>query len=382
MPYYADMARANTYTWLSLDEWAKIMGYNRWLFNGFRQFPETIGEECHDVWYQYPEQYDSMSREELADAIKEAESVLSNFLGYNLLPEWNEDTVRPPRYYRPGYYHSLDVYGKSKSVPVKHKHLLQVGVQRKVFLGQVEVSRVDNDSDGFAETMQVTLPDVVPDLNQVRIFFPDKRGSLKWEIRPVEFLDINTCEFPAYLGVKPEMSQGIVTDVLDPYNDAVYLENVDVYQIYNDTSQAIQLIYQSAPCDSFNLSSIETGAYVMKDRVVYNPRLFSRYCQADPDLVKIFYYSGYRDDQADRPNVELADYWKRAIAYFAVSFFHKESRSCCGGNQSELVSKWADDLSKTTENRSYFMTEFLANNPFGLTTRGAYYAYTKARNKR
>ncbi|MHC4709558.1 MAG: hypothetical protein ACYTA3_03815, partial [Planctomycetota bacterium] len=84
------MARASTYTLLSLDRWAAIMGINGAHFNGAAAsavMPYT--DCCTDIWFQYDWQFHSrVGREELARAIAASERDIAEVLGYWPAPTW------------------------------------------------------------------------------------------------------------------------------------------------------------------------------------------------------------------------------------------------------------------------------------------------------
>lgn len=379
------MARANTYTWLPLDTWARMFSYNAWLFNGFRQPPASVGTECHDIWYQYPEQYDTLSREELAIAIQQAEVQIANFVGYNLLPDWNNEILKPPRYHKAEFSSSLSVQGYPKSVGLKRKHLWNLGIKTKAFLGNTPVVRVDKDGDGFFETAQITIPDSV-DADQIRIYYPSQNGEDSWEIRPTRLANTTTLEVPVYMIPKWERLEGFNPTPIDPLDDTAYLETVDIYQVYTNTEVQIELLWNQCVCDEPCVLGASSNCGYIKDYrlgyVVYNPAVYTNCgCRNDPDHIKIYYQSGQTANDV-RPSQVLDPYWVGPIAYLAPSFFNQEARNCCDGKQTTLVSKWAEDFTLNDGNRTYFTTEFMANNPFGIMTKGAYYAYTRARTKR
>lgn len=379
------MARAKTYTWLPLDVWARMLGYNLWLFNGFRQPPSTVGTQCHDIWYQYPEQYETISREELAIAIKQAETQLANFVGYNLLPDYNHEIVKPPRFHKPEYRSALTAMGTAKSVNLTRKYLIDLGVKSKVFLDNVEVVRIDKDGDGFPETGRITIPATIPP-DQVRIYYPGQNGEDCWEIRPTELINNTTLEVPVYLIPQWERLEGISPIPIDHLDDTAYLNSVDIYQVYTDTTTQVELLWDGCNCSTPCLVDSREGcAYIMDHKlgyITYNPTFQSRCsCCNDPDHIKVYYKSGYTQN-SPRPSQELDPFWQAPIAYFAISFFNELARDCCDGKQSTLVSQWGEDFAVNNKNRSYFTTQFMVNNPFGVSTKGAYFAYIRARTKR
>jgi hypothetical protein len=84
------MARAEPSTLLALDRYAQIMGINPAHFNGGAGADIMILKNaCADVWPQHTWQSpDRVSRDDLADAIREAEEDLARAVGYYAAPMW------------------------------------------------------------------------------------------------------------------------------------------------------------------------------------------------------------------------------------------------------------------------------------------------------
>ena len=105
------MARASTYTLLSLDRFAQILGIDPAHFNqcGAPSLdPAVFPEEgrCSDVWFQYDwQKNDRVSRETLARAIKAAEDDIAKVLNYYPAPLWFTNEVHTyPRFARRNRY--------------------------------------------------------------------------------------------------------------------------------------------------------------------------------------------------------------------------------------------------------------------------------------
>ena len=376
------MAIAQTRTWLPLDTWAKIMGYNPWTFNGFAQFPNTLGEPCSDVWIQEPGQQATMSREELAIAIREAENMVSEFVGYKLLPDWDSDLVIPPRFNTPPYFSSATTYSRPKSVRVKEKYLIQLGVERRHFLQNVAIVRVDLDNDGFAETGRITIAETTLDPNQVRIFYPDQDGDEMYEIRPVKSKGGGIFEFPMYLVPQLDLIMTpIVADPLDVADPNNFLATVDVYQVYNDTTTPVTLLYNGGDCATCEETSTAICGTIENEKLGY----VNYITYTDPDKIRVNYLAGWQGRKG-RPLLDLDPYWQTTIAYLAPSLFAQPVQSCCGGNQAAKVSYWANDVRKLEVGdgtaKIGFVTQFVLENPFGILTNGAWYAFNRCRIKR
>lgn len=379
------MARANTVTWLPLDSWARNMGINGFLFNGFARPPQTVGDACQEVWYQSPLQYDDISREDLAIAIHQAEQVISEYVGYNLMPDWDIEVHTPPRYYKRENTSVLNIQGRPKSIEVDKKYVIQTGIKAKNLLAAgVTVNIVDNDGDGFNETAQITIADYGLDTNQIRLYYPGENGEDEWEIRPVKFVSDTVIEFPAYQIPIRTVESITAPDPLDPGDTANYLSTVDVYQVYNDMTEPLELIYdRDRVCAGCSQFSTPTCGYVQDEKygfITYNPNLYSPYCRYEPDRVRIPYFSGYRRLSATRNIAELDSYWVGPIAKLAVGFLQGFIMNC--RNEPMTLNEWADDLLLRNDRRTYMINEFIINNPFGIITKGAYFAYMRAKTRR
>jgi len=141
-----------------------------------------------------------------------------------------------------------------------------------------------------------------------------------------------------------------------------------------------------SPCD---LVSVANCGYVRDGElgyVVYNNASATYNILAtnrDPNQIELNYFSGHRNRRLSRPLAELDPYWKTAIAYLATAFLDRPIPNSCDGNQPLVASQWQIDLAMSAKGLpSYFVTPFIVENPFGVTTRGAWHAYNKARNKR
>jgi hypothetical protein len=370
------MARSETYTWLPLDEWAKIMGYNRWEFNGFAKWPSDQ-RSCGNVWFQHPEMTDFVTKDELSESIKLAETVIGEYVGYNLLPTWDSAEVQPPRFRVPGYQSNVNVFNRAKSVKLPKAHVYALGQETKaVITAGVAVVRVDRDGDGFAETATVTTTLTDINVNEIRVYYPGESGADGWEIRPIKITG-NVIEFPVWLIPKRNLIDGLNPIDLDPSNTANYLTTVDVYRVYNDTTTQATLVYNQGLCveDGCAYETASNCGYVQNGELGYV--VYNRYGYREPDQLWINYYSGWRGNNV-RPLVTLDPYWASAVAYLAVSLLDKPLHNVAGGIESQLPSRWQEMLGERNTTKSYAVSQFMAENPFGILTQGAWFAYQRA----
>jgi hypothetical protein len=395
------MARADIVTWLALDEFAQIIGLNPLYFAGFSSasFPNNV---CGDVFFQYDWQHsDRLGRETIAMAIQQAEKEMAQEAGFNLMPDWT--VAERIEYPKPGMPGVVGMDGRNprgflKSVEAGRGHLISGGIKTKALLqAGVVVNRSDLDGDGYAETCTVSCPVTFTGIDEVRIYYSTKSGADAWEIRPATVsisagaatILFKSWQIPAwekleYLNVSP----------LDADTAANYEATVDVYRVYNDPSTQLQFLWEGTPdtccgtCVACQFSS-QAGCFHLRDprlgMLVPAPGSWNASTQTfdsaewsacrEPDQVRLWYISGYIDDKVARPYVELAPYWKYAVAYFACSKFE---RAVCGcSNVNQFVEKWRRDGAFTSQQEGGFtMTAELAANRLG-TSMGALYAYRR-----
>ena len=289
------MARASINTLLPLDSWAELLGYDRYHFNNIFVSDCKVGDNCGAFWHQTTEQSDYVSRESLAYAIMNAEIMISDYVGYNLLPSWDQEELSPEPYYNPRYKSNFTTQLTPKSLQVGKRHLIAAGIMAKEVIEEdVLITRVDKDGDGFAETVQVFIDLSLVNLQEVRVYYPLEEGSDEWEIRPLKVYT-DRIEFPVWLIVKRQLIEEICPEPLDGKDTNIYLEEVDVYRVFNDTDVQARLIYHPSsipcpvePCE--NVVSLGDCVYINDKKlgyVVYNPQFLN-----EPDKVDLQYYSG------------------------------------------------------------------------------------------
>ena len=399
------MAVSEIKTWLSLDEWAKIIGVNPMHFNGLSStlFNNNV---CGDVWFQYAWQNsDRVGRDDLALAIQEAEQQISKEVGYNLMPDWTvEERLNYKRPIVPGAYNlsGTNPRGMLKSVELRKGHVISGGVRAKtaIELGSAVV-RSDPNGDGYSELCTVSVATTVTDENEIHAYYVGKSGADKWEIRPIDVsisVGVATITFKSW-----QIVEGSDFDTFDAEakdGDAVgsYETTIDVYRVYNDPATQTQFMWENSPslnccstCDACTFGT-QAGCFHLRD-----PRLgFAVPAPAswdsteeefvastwsacrEPDQVRFWYYSGFQDKSLDRYNVTMSSYWKYAVAFFAAS---KLDRPVCGcSNVSQFIDRWRFDMMTSSYSDgtgvSIQVTPEQLSNRLG-TSRGALYAWKR-----
>lgn len=394
------MARADTYTWLPLDDFSAIIGINPLAWNGLSSnlFNNNV---CGELFFQFDWQHsDRIGRDTIARAIREAELEMAAEAGFNLMPDWTtEERLTYPQPAMPGVYnmYGTNPRGMLNSVELRKGYVISGGVRAKsaIQVGAAVV-RSDQDTDGYSETCTVTVPTTVTDEDEIHAFYPGKDGSDTWEIRPINVTLSGgnaIITFKAWQITAANQMDRLDAEPLDASLAASYETAVDVYRVYNDPSTQLQFMWENdgywnscGTCEACQFST-QAGCFHLREHriglVVPAPASWDSRaeefttqewtaCRA-PDQIRFWYYSGWQGQGLARPRATLDPYWKNAIAYYAASKF---DRSVCGcSNVQQFIDKWRRDAAfSSQEEGGWTMTPEQAGNKLG-TTLGALYAY-------
>lgn len=396
------MARANTLTKLSLDDWARIMGVHPLHFN---QVYVNIPTVCAQPWLQHEWQNeDRVGREAVARAIAQAEANLEAHLNYRLAPSWEIDEWRPTiRPWRPELinYSVTDVRGFSQVVISNWKHAISGGIRSKTLVAAgVAVTFTDADSDSYLETATATQVVTFPSACEVRAYLPGRAGADEYEIRPID-VSIDAATGIATLTMRREqLVNPDLTSILEPDatgllgTDAANFETtIDIYRVYNDPQQQVQFLWEpfgNVCCAGSGCAqcayNVQLGCLMIREdpkhgMFSYRPGTWNATTlefdsaawsvQREPDLVRLWYYAGARDKSLTCPTVEMSEDWKRVVAYYAAALLDRPICDC--NNIRAWVENWRRDLAIPGEERLRVSKADLEN-PFG-TRRGAVNAW-------
>ena len=396
------MARSHIKTWLSLDEFGQIIGLSPFGLNQLSHPTLQTNNVCAETFFQQSWQNaDRVGRDDIAQAIYEAEQEISREVGYNLMPEWTLDERQPyPRDLRPATFgNALNVRLLNKSVETSKGHVISGGFRRKVLVqAGATITTSDVDSDGFAETCTVIVPVTITNTSEIHLFYPAQSGEDAWEIRPIKVAISGgqaTITFKRWQVAAANQMDSFEANVLDATDNDSYETTVDVYYVYNDHSTQAAFLWENEGCSDccgscaacqFGSQSacfhtrdpqmgfvVPTPATWDADAESFTSALWAT-CR-EPDQVRLWYYSGYVDQHLARPYAELSPYWKAAVAYFAAAKF---DRPVCGcSNVSEFISKWRRDAAFNSEDGGSFnLTAEQGSNKLG-TSAGALYAWRR-----
>lgn len=417
------MARAEVRPKLPLDTWFKLMGLNPLHANGIyiEDRPPAV---CESPWLQFAWQSgDRVGREELAEAIAQAEADIEAYLGYRLLPSWEEDewhaTIRP---LRKDLFNitGTDIRGFAQTVQAKWGHMVSGGVRASApLVDGVDaplVSWTSPDGDDYNELGTVTATvDAGQDPCEIRMYFPVSNvmvgtgGGDQWEIRPINVSIAGTTvtiTFRRELCVKPELQLDIVPPAddshlrgVDGLVDANFLDVFDVYRVRNDPQTQALIHWEplGIGCDSCNGTGCAACEYAVQTAcliargdlknslMAYKPATWNAATASfdsdeltvarQPDGTRLWYYAGLREQGLSCPTVEMTPYWQRIVAYYASAVLDRMVCACT--NVHEFVEYWQKDMAISGE-EGFRIPDSVLDNPFG-TRRGALYAWQRVK---
>jgi hypothetical protein len=405
------MARADTPTLLSLDDFAKVMGINPAHFNGAAGVDTMpiVDNACNDLWPQDAWQAgDRVSRDELAQEIANAEQDIADYLNYWPAPVWVAQENHPyPRHHRPDVIRAggYDVRGYRIGINTNYGYVIAPGQRATSLVGDsVAVVLSDADGDGYDETATVTTATTLTDECEVKVYFEDKGAAQEWEIRPARTRTIAGGNFIATFWtwqlIDPDLWDALPTvegqSAINWTVAANIVDNVDVYREYNDTTTQSALFYwepRTQPLDwAANLNcgcgssscaacalTTQSGCLHVRNPVtgivVPQPATYDDDDAAwgadcwtecrDPDIVQLWYYAGQYDDRWRRSEAcePLSRWWQQTIAWMATARLERPFCSC--KNLTALAERLRADVAALSEQQSFAVsTEELAN-PFG-----------------
>lgn len=404
---------------LSLEAWRKIVGYHPW---HFWQLSDTdklrVTSACNDVVFEYPWQSaDGVGRDDVRQAIENAEALLAQHLHFWPAPKYIETTLQYPVYHNrnvkrlaPG-----DEYARWLNVQLPDGGYVQaLGVEAKTHLGDAVVTLSDEDGDGVSETFTTAaVATTETDTDNIAVYFitADRLDDDldRWRIEPVQVTISGgsvIIKGKAWQIVKPIQYEGVDEDSLDPATAGVLAASLAIYTRKTNpdgatasTSQA-KLIWETEPypawavcCgsdtafdDELDPAALATATaragirdartgLVYFGRATYNATV-GQWQAVDwglcrpPDRVTLRYLAGYACTRG-----EMDKRFQVAVARLAAAELARPICACDRANR-ELY-RWQYDLAQSSGNddEAYgFSPEADLNNPFG-TRRGHVHAW-------
>ncbi len=249
--------RASIYTHLSLYEWGKALGIHPFeLAQVGAGFPGNRGAQCPHVFYQYQYQKDFLSREEVAQAIVDAENMVAHELNYWPAPHYTVDEVIPyPRPHQSWRYGvGTTPRGDWKPVETRWHKVVGGGVFNRTQIGANHlVNPSDPDGDGINDFFTITpFATTVTNPNEIAIYYKasDRNNepiSETWRIRPVNVTISGgnaTVTGSMALLVKPDLTLGYDPQNLDVTLATNFVSEVETYRVFRDDTATASTPYQ------------------------------------------------------------------------------------------------------------------------------------------
>lgn len=377
------MGYASTLTLIPIDRLAFHLQVDPYHFNSIYTTTRPFNPSCEDDWYQHDWQSTGkISRESLATALREAEDLVSTYLRYFPVPRWitdEEQQVTP--HYAPELYSDYNAKGRAKSILTKFGYVITPGKRTSTYIATPITVFVDMDGDGFFETIQITFNTTVTDPEELYVYYPGKDGREEWEIRPLTNISIAagvaTITFPKYLIALEDLLE-VPADPDDPHigidgdDDNNFLSEVDVYRVYTDTTDQVDIYYEPiVSCDTPCTYTTEAGCLYIKNSrlgiLAYQPPSTS--CYNNPNKMVIHYFAGYKDNRLKYPTRQMDTTLERMICYFALYFLDTRLGGC--SNTKNIWEYQTQDIAKVDPQNGSFASSWAAlDNPFG-TSRAA-----------
>lgn len=361
------MAISKYQTGLPLDEYARIMGIAGWHFNQVLHPTYQYHDSCDKLLLQngyMGAPPHGVGRDEIATAIRTAEQVIRRKWGFNPYIHWNYEKLMWPNVARGSAITPIFVAGEG--------FLISGGVEAwSLEEEDALIVYSDEDGDGVDDTATITFATTLTEESEIVVVPPDVSPTAReWRIRPLDVsISGGTCTItgPRWLFVDPDRWD--TADELHLEDDTDFLEEVDVYRRYNDSSQQAKLWYgQNASC----ADTSQTACLIVR-----NPRIGSFKLQAatydagswtacsqvvcgatTPVFVEVWYRAGYDDDD---------EAIKQAIVSLANNYLPNPPCTCASA-----LARWEKD---NEEIEITTTAQAQAQNTFGRLTTGLFMAW-------
>lgn len=399
------MARASVYTHLPLDTWAKILGMSPWEFNQM-VYPGAKTAQCKDVFYQFQWQKDHLGREEVAQAIADAEQMIADELMYWPAPHYivGEVAQYPRPHQRQLFGYAGTPRGEWKTVQLNWHRVESGGVFNRTSIGTIlaaDITKLDLDSDTIFESFTATITDPaiadITDPNELGLYFAtaDRHGEAIgeiWRLRPLTVtISGTTATFAGHrtLLVKPDPEFAVEPAELDAKTDTNYVDTLECYRAFTDTTATSALPYQGVAiwkdipgCSSgctFSLKELCLGENDNENGSVFaafgDPCTWP-FADREPDRLEVNYIAGL-----PLVNGQMQPEMARCVAYLSASMLANEKCGCDRTNR--ILAYWKQRITTFEDqtNKAQGFSKDYTSIPFPVT-RGGLFAWQRVKRWR
>lgn len=384
------MARAQIETLLSLDEWANILTINPWEFNTcIGGLPAIMLRGCESVFHPFSYQVDFVAWDAIAQAIEQAESMVSEVVGYYFAPkQFTGEIAAYPQGARSGFQAGLvwSKNGQYKPVRMEWAKIQAIGSYTESLVeAGVTVTYSDENGDGVIDTFTLTVTvaentspgSIIAYVPVSEWTYPQSRTQY-WQIRPVNVsVSGTTATITGHAAqlAKPSLQEDYDLDksAIDISNAANRLATLDIYLQSVDTDSAITAYWNQDVYGNGTVSTTLNEAITVPsqewDRGFIRPSFngCSTYVnRGAPQSLKVNYIAG-----VPRVNGRIDPRLARIITYLSVALLNEET---CGCERSDrIIRRWRMFPNEGQDKRPMTPSEIDAN-PFGARN-GMRYAW-------
>jgi hypothetical protein len=325
-----------------LDIFRKEIQYHPWHFWQLTNEKIPINNDCNTLVLEGLQMTtQALGREDIRAALMQAESMISQFQGYDVAPRYRSETI---------------VYG-GFPLQLPHGYVQALGTEQLDPIATSAVTYLDRDNDGIFETFEVQTVTTVTDPSELAVFFiaADRFDRHPVEVRPIDISIASgtaTITGPAWLMVRPVRYHGYTAQALDPDDVTVMAQTVDVYRRTTDATNAITIMYGDGTTHtSSDLSILDSRIGVVGlNRSAC--RAWPTYC-GYPLTMTVNYRAGY-------PHPE---HWYKAVCALAATSL--EGGICSCDTALKRLYYWRQDMNKMTADQISITQQIQYDNPLG-----------------
>ena len=228
-----------------------------------------VNSACNTIVREYSwQQADQLGRNDIRQAIINAEKILFDNLSYWPAPVYSSTVLPWPRYInvRLQRMGRMDARGGWIPVILPESQIQNIGIKAYTELDDAAaLTYTDQDGDGLLDTFTCSAPTTVTDPDEIAIYFQtadrlveDNWLSDRWRIEPVNvsfLMGTVTITGKRWLCVKPVLYEDKDHYPIDPTVNANFITHVMIYRRYTNqnglvstTDSQAALIWETKPC--------------------------------------------------------------------------------------------------------------------------------------
>lgn len=289
---------ANTKTLTNINNFYNFLNSDPLSFNGlYLSCTPSVDSICGDdeIWLQYAM---PLSREKLAQVIKQAEDAVATELGTFVGLKWISEIIDIPTNF---------FYNRSNGRPLneitfktKYKFVRRFGQQKNEKITTVTLTYHDDDGDGFSEyaTASFTLPSG-KNLCDTKLFYKDTNHELGLA-NTTDFNEITrlvSLKIDGWLLVKPNLYLTRSNTAFDGCDESNFVTEIDIYNdgVDSEKPQA-ELFYDTTTCNAGCDESSVTACVKLIDGCngIFSISPDTTFC-GRATKVKVYYQAGCFD---------------------------------------------------------------------------------------